>query len=108
LVFCSVLFRTAADLAGKAAGSAAGSSNAMDTVVDTMLRPATTAQATSPSTPASGSITPESRTRLAQLVAQVSLNKRPSGAWMRRLTQGQPPISHVERQSLPASLLLQV
>ena len=89
--------RTGADLVGRAAGSAASSNNAMDTVLDTLLRP--TSQATTQSAPASpaagaparaqgaddaraemsrilassvtsGSITPESRTRLAQLVSQ--------------------------------------
>jgi hypothetical protein len=89
--------RTAADLVGRAAGSATSSSNAMDTVLDAMHRP--TGQATAQSAPpspgagapartegagearaemsrilassvTSGSITPESRTRLAQLVSQ--------------------------------------
>jgi hypothetical protein len=89
--------RTAADLVGRAAGSAASSNNAMDAVLDAMLRPTgqPTAQSAPPppaaGTPArtegagearaemsrilassvtSGSITPESRTRLAQLVSQ--------------------------------------
>jgi hypothetical protein len=90
--------RTGADVASKAAGMVTTSSNAIDTVLDTMLRPATTAQANAPSGPtspqgapgraqnaedvraemsrtvassvASGSITPENRTRLAQLVSQ--------------------------------------
>jgi hypothetical protein len=97
LVFATAgaVARTGADLVSKAAGSMA-SSDAMDIVLDTMLRP--TGQATAQSAPASptgaparaqgadearaemsrvlassvtsGSITPESRTRLAQLVSQ--------------------------------------
>jgi hypothetical protein len=90
--------RTSAELVGGAAASATNSSNAMDTVLDTMLRPSAQANAPSSSLPApaagaparaqgadearaemsrilassvtSGSITPESRTRLAQLVSQ--------------------------------------
>lgn len=94
-----VAARTGADLADKAAGSVASSSNVMDAVLDTMLRPTSTAQANAPTAPtasrqevspraqasdeiraevsrlltssvASGSITPENRTRLAQLVSQ--------------------------------------
>jgi hypothetical protein len=91
--------RTGADVAGKAAGTVANSPNAMDTVLDTMLTPASTAQANAPSgssaspqaasgraqsaeearaemsrilasSVASGSISPENRSRLAQLVSQ--------------------------------------
>jgi hypothetical protein len=101
LVFATagVAARTGAELAGSAAGTAASNTNAMDAVLDTMLRPTSTAQAATPSAPASvatgapargaggdeiraemsrilassvtsGSISPESRTRLAQLVSQ--------------------------------------
>jgi len=91
--------KMAVDVAGKAAGSVASSSDAMEAVLDTMLRPASTAQANAPNAPtagrqevplrvqasdetraeasrilagttASGSITPENRTRLAHLVSQ--------------------------------------
>jgi len=94
-----VVAKTGADLAGKAAGSVASSSDAMDAVLDTMLRPASIAQTNAPTAPtasrqevppraqasdetraevsriltssvASGSIAPENRTRLAQLVSQ--------------------------------------
>jgi len=93
LVFAtaSTLARTGADLAGKAAGSVAGSTDATDTFLDTMLRSGNAAQASQPgaaqgssarsevraeisrilaSSVASGSITPENRTYLAQLVVQ--------------------------------------
>lgn len=96
----SAIARAGADIAGKAAGSVASSSDAMDGVLDTMLRPSNVAQAAtagstgapqgaSPrargtggdetraeisriltSSVASGSITPDNRTYLAQLVAQ--------------------------------------
>jgi hypothetical protein len=99
LVFATAgaVARAGADLASKAAGSMTSSADAMDTVLDTMLRP--TGQATAQSAPTSptagaparaqgadearaemsrilassvtsGSITLESRTRLAQLVSQ--------------------------------------
>src|SRR5262245_15787924 len=100
LVFATAgtVARTGADVVGKAAGTVASSPNAMDTVLDTMLRPASTGQANASSGPttspqgapgaqgaaetraemsrilassvAGGSITPENRTRLAQLVSQ--------------------------------------
>jgi hypothetical protein len=100
LVFATAgaVARTGANLAGKAAGSVASGPNAIDTVLDTMLRPTSTVQANAPSPPAtspqgpgraqgteearaemsrilassvaSGSIIPENRTRLAQLVSQ--------------------------------------
>jgi hypothetical protein len=96
----SAVARMGADLATKAAGSFASSTDAMDTFVDTMLRPGNVAQAAPAGAPgaaqgtpartretgsneiraeisrilassvASGSITPDNRTYLAQLVAQ--------------------------------------
>jgi hypothetical protein len=92
LVFAiaSTVAKMGADLAGKAA-SVASNTDATDTLLDTMLRPGNAAQAAQPgaaqgasaraeiraeisrilaSSVASGSITPENRTYLAQLVAQ--------------------------------------
>jgi len=93
LVFATAgaVARAGADLASKAAGSMTSSADAMDTILDTMLRPTGQATAQSAGAPAhaqgadearaemsrilassvtSGSIAPESRTRLAQLVSQ--------------------------------------
>ena len=95
-----LVVRTGAEVAGKAVASAASRTDPMDVVLDTMLRPSTTARATAPpaggaaataraqttamtgddtraeisrilaSSVASGSLSTENRTYLAQLVSQ--------------------------------------
>jgi hypothetical protein len=100
LVFATVgaVVRTGANVAATITGSVTSSSGGMDAILDTMLRQANTAQAGAPTAPTgttggsnrgagsedtraemsrilagsvtTGSITPENRTRLAQLVSQ--------------------------------------
>jgi hypothetical protein len=98
LVFTTVgaAARTGADLAGRAAGSAAGSANPLEGALDAMLRPTSTVQAAAPaagpqranapstdenraemsrilvSSVTSGTLAPQTRTQLAQLLAQRS------------------------------------
>jgi hypothetical protein len=96
LVFTTVgaAARTGADVAGRAAGSAVGSANPLDTALDAILRPTSTTQAAAPTASpqrantantdetraemarilagsiTSGTIAPEKRTQLAQLLTQ--------------------------------------
>jgi hypothetical protein len=119
--------RAGIDVASKAVGSLTASSDAMDTVLDTMLSPASSAQAATPapgtpirprtagsdeiraemsrilaSSVTTGSITPENRTHLAQLVAQRTgiSRRKPSGVSIMRSTpRGMLPTRRAEQPS---------